>query len=78
MPAISYQEGLSARRIDHGLHAKALLEANEDRIHALNNTLKLLEQERHELCVKLQGSMSLSVNEINWLFRPASPLRNMC
>ncbi|MBF0126553.1 MAG: hypothetical protein HQM02_05000 [Magnetococcales bacterium] len=74
MPATVQQNSLSAHLTTRGLHAKALLEANEERINALHTTLKLLEKERHELCGKLQGSPGLTANEINWVFRPASPL----
>lgn len=75
MPPIIHHNSRQECIKDHGIHAKALLEANEERIHALNYTLKMLEKERYELCSRLQDTVKLSVNEINWLFRPASPLQ---
>ncbi|MBF0428331.1 MAG: hypothetical protein HQL94_05365 [Magnetococcales bacterium] len=74
MPAISRQDSQSIRLTNHGIHAMAMLEANEERINALHHTLKLLEHERQELCRNLHGSETLSATEINWLFRPAVPL----
>ncbi|GAB0057009.1 hypothetical protein SIID45300_01329 [Candidatus Magnetaquicoccaceae bacterium FCR-1] len=63
--------GLNADQMPHaGLHAKKLLDANEERINALYNTLKMLERERRTLCGHLRGNESLTANEINWLFRP--------
>ncbi|MBF0272640.1 MAG: hypothetical protein HQL98_11330 [Magnetococcales bacterium] len=64
----------SMRLTNPGLHAQALLEANEERINALHHTLKLLESERRTLCGQLQSQVGLSASEINWLFRPAAPL----
>ncbi|MBF0295925.1 MAG: hypothetical protein HQL96_12115 [Magnetococcales bacterium] len=61
-------------RTTSGLHAKALLEANEERINALHSTLRMLEQERSELCGKMQKPVSLTPNELLWIFRPAVPL----
>ncbi len=80
MRVTAHQDLLSAQMTREGLHAQALLVANEGEINALNHRLKLLERDRHELCERLQG-FSLTPNEINWLVRPVVALfesRNLC
>ncbi|MBF0182043.1 MAG: hypothetical protein HQM03_18655 [Magnetococcales bacterium] len=74
MPMLSDTHSLSDPRTTRGLHAQALLEANEERISALHNTLRLLEQERNDLCGRMQKPSSLTPNELLWIFRPPVPL----
>ncbi|MBF0340733.1 MAG: hypothetical protein HQL95_07180 [Magnetococcales bacterium] len=74
MHAFSQNGNRSCEMIPPGLHSKNLLDANEERINALHHTLKLLENERRELCGQLKSPLGLSASEIDWLFRPAAPL----